>query len=563
MKASHSRALSALSVLFGCLFGLSARAGGGTLFEDFEVSSPNLASKGSYAGAVYALASGNWWICAYTQMGSDDRRNGAISLRLRGNSSDTGAAQNMAEMCFDKPDGIGTVSYKYGSYASHSGGILFIEYSTNQGATWAYLTGSSNTVPSWTSAGGVMLSTSVTADIPGAVRIRIVKASQGSASTSVNIDDIALTDYEGDIPPTVVVTPPITTVEAGNTVTASVTAKDNDENALAVSVWSPDIASTDYTFANNVFTWLADATGQFTVFFAAEDSAGLATTNKLIITVNLPTPSAPTVKTAAGSILLSWLPVPGATGYSVQAYKLATEIEVFSEDFLSCTNRLNAAQPQNITTIGAASTALIEGALATYGLAGWSGERVFCAFSTNTLAVTNNMVKIGSSDTSRGWIQTLPMDLSGNGGTNTLTFHAGKWGTDRGSMDVWHITNNGVSSNALLQIPMGGLPGAAMKLYAATVTNGTANSMISFSGKTAGTDSNRFFLDDVRLFYVAAAKIVVPSSQITVDGTTARVSGLPPLSEYLCTVTATDGTAETVSPEVTVRTTAPTILILR
>ncbi|MCL1920858.1 MAG: hypothetical protein FWG50_07240 [Kiritimatiellaeota bacterium] len=552
LLSSRVTSLILPSALIGYLFGLSAQAS--TLFEDFET--PSLTSKTSYAGEVRTLASGDWWICAVGSMtAGSDHYNGAVGLRLRGDVGDTGVSQHMVEMRFDKPDGAGTVSYKCASYASHSGGIVYVEYSTDQGASWALVSGSSNTVPSWASAGEQMLPASVAVEIAGPVRIRIVKAAQ-SGSNSVNIDDIEITDF-GDIPPTVTVTPPFVTVEAGNTVTANVTAKDSEDTVLAVTAWSLDIANTDYTFENGVFTWLADATGTYTVLFAAEDAAGLAKTNTLTITVNLPAPSAPTVETTAGSILLSWDPVPGATGYSVQAYKLATEVDVFTEGFSGCTDMRS---PQG-TTVGVAGGNTIANDFSSFGLDGWTGFSVYSAYASNVVNnVTNYMVKFGTGNTN-GWIQTPPMDLSANDGECTLTFRLAKWASDTVSVSVLHITDGGATTNTLETITTLPNQPKAMTLYTVPVTGGTEDSMICFASQSGG--NRRFFLDDVRLFYVAAARIEVPNEQIAIDGTTARVFGLPTYAEYLCTVTATDGDAEEVSPEVPARTTAPTVIILR
>jgi hypothetical protein len=382
-----------------------------------------------------------------------------------------------------------------------------------------------------------------------------------SSNNRFFLDDVCITGEEPTLD--ISVAEIATTVFAGQAASAVVTVMDLQKNTLLnATVEATNIPQGNpYSFDGTNFSWTPQTTGNFWIRFAA-DNGIVQVSYTLSITVNLPTPKIPIVETTPGSICLSWDPVPGATGYSVQAYKLATEYELFAETFADCTNRNGVANSQNITPIGAASTVQIETILATYGLAGWSGERVFCAFSTNSLAHTNNMVKVGSGGANRGWIQTLPMDLSENNGECTLTFRAGKWEltNEIGSMNVLHITDNGTTTNTIT-----GMSGTAMKTYTVAVTNGTANSMICFSavGFGSASNGNRFFLDDVRLFYVAAAKIEVPSTQIIIEGTTARVFGLPTLSEYLCTVTATDGVSETVSPEVTARTTASTLIILR
>jgi len=186
------------------------------LIEDFEISTPNLANKTSYVGAVYALRSGSWYICGVGQMTTTDRYNGNVGVRLRGNTSDTGIAENMVEMRFDKPNGIGNVSFKYGSFSTHSGGQLQVQISTDQGSTWNNV-GSVITAVSWPAAGSELLTASIDVNQIGDARIRIVKASQ-AANTSVNIDDILITDFDGTI--TKVATPVI--LPASGTVTSPV-----------------------------------------------------------------------------------------------------------------------------------------------------------------------------------------------------------------------------------------------------------------------------------------------------------------------------------------------------
>jgi len=172
---------------------------GATFFEDFE----NMTGSGSYAGSVATFASGQWLVRGYTTMDANDRRNGTRSVRLRGSANDTiipttgMIAGNYAEMKFDKTGGIGNVSFKYGSYSTHAGGVLNLEYSIDQGATWV-LAGSTPAAPSWTAGGSVLQDASFNVNISGNARIRIFKPQQ-TGSTSVNIDDIIITDFSGTV----------------------------------------------------------------------------------------------------------------------------------------------------------------------------------------------------------------------------------------------------------------------------------------------------------------------------------------------------------------------------
>ena len=405
------------------------------------------------------------------------------------------------------------------------------------------------------------------------MREYIIHGTNGTANSSIRfsaqnlrnnrffLDDVRIESEQST--KRVTITQAETNVLAGQTASAVVTANDLG-TPVPVAVEDTNIPSGNPpSFDGTNFSWIPQATGEFWVRFVASNATDRIF-HIMTISVGLPVPAAPAVETSAGSIFLSWMPVPGATGYSVQAYQLATELELFAEDFVDCTNRTATTAAQNITVIGATSTTLLDATLlSTYGLDGWSGARVFCAFSTNTVASTNFMVKIGSSDANRGWLQTPPIDLSENDGECALTFRAGKWTNDRGEINVLHIYEAAgeVYTNILRNIT--GLSDIALTKYTVVVTGGTTNSTICFTAETAGSNNNRFFLDDVRISDMVETRIEIPSSQIVVNGTTARVFGLSPLSEYLCTVTATDGVSETVSPEVLARTTTSTVIILR
>ena len=153
------------------------------LSEDFEAA--------VWAGANYTqrnvtTALGTWIVAGVGNMDANDHRNGSRSIRLRGNSGDN----CRVEMSFDKSNGIGAASFAYASYSNHANGQISLYYSTNQGTTWT-LAGSV-TAPAWN---GEMLTANFTLNIAGNVRIRIVRDGTLANSTSVNIDDICLTNY--------------------------------------------------------------------------------------------------------------------------------------------------------------------------------------------------------------------------------------------------------------------------------------------------------------------------------------------------------------------------------
>ena len=174
---------------------------GATLTENFE---QNVFAGGSYTKRTVNATTGSWTVAGIGTMTADDHYNGTRSIRFRGNTNnDTGDNQNRVEMNFDKTGGIGTVSFKYASYSSHSGGILNLEYSIDQGTTWV-LVGSTPATPTWATGG--FLSASFDVDITVDARIRITKTS-ASGSTSVNIDDLVITDFGANQVATPVISP--------------------------------------------------------------------------------------------------------------------------------------------------------------------------------------------------------------------------------------------------------------------------------------------------------------------------------------------------------------------
>jgi hypothetical protein len=231
----------------------------GDFFEDFET----MTGSGAYTGAEVTFASGLWYIKGYTTMDANDRYNGTRSIRLRGNASDV---EHRAEMLFDKTNGAGIVSFKYGSYSSHAGGQLQLQTSTDQGTSWQDK-GAVITVPSWTGGGSVLQTASVEVNQDGNIRIRIIKIN-AAATSSVNIDDIEITDF-GAGGPTLSVTPmnlafgnvdiqtvsPEKTVSiSGSNLTGNITyikgGADADAFTISENSWNPAIGGTlTVTFA--------------------------------------------------------------------------------------------------------------------------------------------------------------------------------------------------------------------------------------------------------------------------------------------------------------------------
>jgi hypothetical protein len=175
------------------------------LFEDFENITP---ANPSYAGNDNVVSpSGTWMILGHGAMDGNDRYLGEKSIRLRANNSDpaTGAltipgenttGANVIQMQFDNSEGIGDVSFYYGSYSSHSGGKVFVEFSTDGGVTWLEPADNSVVSPAWSTVNEMQQFT-VSVNVSGNVRMRIIKYKQSGTSNSINIDNICVTNYGG------------------------------------------------------------------------------------------------------------------------------------------------------------------------------------------------------------------------------------------------------------------------------------------------------------------------------------------------------------------------------
>jgi len=170
-----------LGALLLFLFNMVSLAQKSTLFEDFEHSAWN---GSGYAQRTVTDDLGTWSVSGVCNPDTNDRRHGAKSIRLRGNDGDNCHVQ----MNFDKSDGIGEASFYYASYSSHSGGKITLYYSTDAGTSWTE--GGTVTAPAW---GGEMLKASFDINITGNVRVKITRNT--GATSSVNIDDLELTDF--------------------------------------------------------------------------------------------------------------------------------------------------------------------------------------------------------------------------------------------------------------------------------------------------------------------------------------------------------------------------------
>ena len=175
-----------------------------SFFEDFE----NITGSGSssYSGVSVAFASGNWYVKGVTSMLAGDRKNGERSIRLRGDlNQSTPDESHRVEMEFDKPYGVGIVSFKYGSYGNHSGGKIQLFVSSDEGLTWESV-GKEIIAPSWVTGDETLQTANIEVYKTGNIRIKIEKIS-ATGSTSVNIDDIKITDFTLNHPFITIISP--------------------------------------------------------------------------------------------------------------------------------------------------------------------------------------------------------------------------------------------------------------------------------------------------------------------------------------------------------------------
>ena len=230
-------------------------------FEDFENMSGS--GSGNYLGKEITFASGVWYIKGITNMDAGDRYNGIRSIRLKGSNSDI---DHRAEMLFDKPNGIGTVSFKYASYSNHSGGVLQLQISTDQGNTWIDK-GDPITVPSWENGGNVLQTAQIDVNTDGDIRIRIIKTN-AKTNSNVNIDDIEITDF-GVAMPSISVSP--TNLAFGDVIIKTV----SDEKTLSVTGYNL-VGNITYTkdgddaaaFTITQTSWNPTSGGTLTIVFA-------------------------------------------------------------------------------------------------------------------------------------------------------------------------------------------------------------------------------------------------------------------------------------------------------
>ena len=144
-------------------------------WEDFEPG-----SKTGYADGNVTCTAGSWaFIDALLGTSGSDYRTGSQSARIRDNIA----------MNFDLTTGLGTVTLNHGMYGSDANANWRLEASTDNGATWnAFVS------PTYTATSSTFAIQTITVNLAGNVRFRIVKLT-GGTGTRLNIDDIYVTPF--------------------------------------------------------------------------------------------------------------------------------------------------------------------------------------------------------------------------------------------------------------------------------------------------------------------------------------------------------------------------------
>jgi len=184
MKIFTPLKVAITSALFIFLFTTVSFAQKVALFEDFEAK--------EWKSNTYTLRTvtdnlGTWSVAGVCNQDTKDRFHGMQSIRLRGNPGDNCYIQ----MDFNKTNGIGEASFYYASYSTHSGGEIVLYYSTDDGDSW--ISGGTVIAPAWS---GEMLAATFPLNIPGNIRVKVVRENGLKTNTTVNIDDIYLTDFD-------------------------------------------------------------------------------------------------------------------------------------------------------------------------------------------------------------------------------------------------------------------------------------------------------------------------------------------------------------------------------
>jgi endonuclease I len=141
-------------------------------------------TKSNYTTGNVAIGGINWEFAEALIASGDanDFKNGLQSVRLRGYGT------SALTMLADLPGGFGNISFQHRRYGTDAQIAWVVEYSTDQGATWAQ-------AGSFTPGTDVVtFSATVNVSAPARLRIRAAVAT-GTPNRRANIDDLVVTSY--------------------------------------------------------------------------------------------------------------------------------------------------------------------------------------------------------------------------------------------------------------------------------------------------------------------------------------------------------------------------------
>lgn len=167
---------------------LTNEAANWNFFEDMDGDYEPASASSIFAGGTYSGETGDWKLYGATWgESSNDKKWGKASARLRLSEASTGNAGYM-QMEADKANGAGTIRFWAGYYDTDNGGAIAIQVSTDGGKNWETKIASQAIAKDWKEYQFKL-------DVSGNVRVRIMKAENGSAG--INIDKIKISDYYG------------------------------------------------------------------------------------------------------------------------------------------------------------------------------------------------------------------------------------------------------------------------------------------------------------------------------------------------------------------------------
>lgn len=159
-------------------------------FETGVAKSTYAIGENPYEGVVV-----NWEAYAViSDTDEKDKKNGLFSARLRDPSQDADGKRDphYIMMVEDKENGAGTISFYTGMYGTHTKtASILVEVSNNGGSTWNAFSKEVPVTTEWTKV------TIDNVNITGDIRVKLTKQSALETGSTVNIDDIMITNYSG------------------------------------------------------------------------------------------------------------------------------------------------------------------------------------------------------------------------------------------------------------------------------------------------------------------------------------------------------------------------------